>query len=179
MRYVGFVALLLLSGCSKQTKNQKKKTRVVNAKTVRKSELIIPSTELSALALKQECAFLSEDSSSSKKTKKLSGVEQARQCEARLVDIPVPVATKPCNACIDATGKKMLAYTSTLPVDDVKRFYIEEMERFGWSQDYAFEGQELLLSFRKPQRHCAISVRPTRKNWQRSKNVAINVFVSA
>lgn len=174
--YLSCVALLFLSGCEKQIGRDKKKVRVIDAKRVRKTELIIPSTELSALSCKEgECAFLL----SSKAPRKISSEEQARQFEARLIDIPIPIASKATDVCTDSGGCKQLAYSSPLSFEEIKKFYIQEMERFGWQQEYVFEGNELLLNFTKPQRFCAVSVRPTRKTWERSKNVKINVFVSA
>jgi hypothetical protein len=173
--YLSCVTLLLLSGCGKQT-GKNKKVRVIDAKRVRRTELIIPSTELSALSCKQdECAF---SRTTFKAPRKISSKEQARQFEARLVDIPIPVASTATHACADSGGCKLLAYSSTLSAEEIKKFYIQEMERFGWQQEYLFEGNELLLNFKKPQRFCSVSVRPTKKTWERSKSVSINLFVS-
>lgn len=166
---------MFLPGCVQQS--GKKKVRVVNAKRIRKAELIIPSTELSALSCQQDkCAF---SDISSKKMRKISSKEQARQIEARLIDIPIPVTSVATGASVDSRGAKLLVYSSTLSSDNIKEFYIQEMERFGWQKEDVFEGAELLLQFKKPQRVCSVSVRPTKKTWNRSKNVLINVFVSA
>lgn len=176
-RLVGCLCtLLLFSGCVK-TQKKEKKTRIVHTNRQGQNSLIIPSKELSALSEQSEsCAFVL--SSKSKKRKKLSAREQAQQIEARLVDVPIPVAVKPIAVSFSDRGNKLLSYISTLPAQEIKKFYIQEMERFGWKQEYYFEGDEMLLSFKKPDRFCSVSVRPTRKSWDKSKNVLLNVFVS-
>lgn len=168
--------LVLFSGCVK-TQKKEKKVRIVHASKQGQNRLIMPSKELSALSEQSEpCAFVL--SSQTKKSKKLSAKEQAKQIEARLVDVPIPVSVKPMAVSFGDRGTKLLSYSSTLPAQDIKKFYIQEMERFGWRQEYYFEGEEMLLSFKKPDRFCSVSVRPTRKNWDKSKNVLLNVFVS-
>lgn len=168
--------LLFFSGCVK-VERKIKKTRIVQTNRQGQNRLIIPSKELSALSDQSEpCAFVLP--SKAKKHKKLSAREQAQQIEARLVDVPIPVAVKPVDVSFSDRGNKLLSYNSTLSATEIKKFYIQEMERFGWKQEYYFEGNEILLSFKKPDRFCAVSVRPTRKSWDRSKNVLLNVFVS-
>ncbi|MFT6765810.1 MAG: hypothetical protein ACJAZS_000704 [Alteromonas naphthalenivorans] len=168
-------AVLLFSGCGVPQK--KEKTRIVNANKKSKSRLIMPSKELSALSEQSDsCAFILP--AQSKKSKQLSIKEQIQQVEARLVDVPIPVSVRPAAISHDDRGYKLLSYESSLPSAEIKKFYIQEMERFGWRQEYYFEGQELLLSFKKPDRFCSISVRPTRASWDRSKNVLLNIFVS-
>ena len=167
--------VLLFAGCAQQ--NKKQKPRIVHTHKKSSGLLIIPTKELSVLSDTSDTyAFLLP--SKTKKIKKLSAKEQVRQIEARLVDIPIPVSVKPVSVSLGDRGCKLLSYTSTMSVKEIKRFYIQEMERFGWRQEYYFEGQELLLSFKKPDRFCSISVRPTRKNWDTSKNVLLNLFVS-
>lgn len=169
-------ALVFLSGCVKK-QSKKNKARIVQANVQGQNRLIMPSKELSALSEQSDrCAFVLPHTS--KKVKKLSAKEQIRQLEARLVDVPVPVSVTPHAVSFGDRGAKLISYTSILPVQDIKKFYIQEMERFGWKQEYYFEGNELLLSFKKPDRFCSVSVRPTRKNWNTSKNVRLHLFVS-
>ena len=176
-RLVCYLSILLLfSGCAK-TQKKEKKPRIVHANRQGQNRLIMPSRELSALSEQSEpCAFVL--SSQDKKRKKISIKEQAKQIEARLVDVPIPVAVKPMAVSFGDRATKLLSYNSELSAKEIKKFYIQEMERFGWKQEYYFEGDEMLLSFKKPDRFCSVSVRPTRKNWNKSKNVLLNIFVS-
>lgn len=168
-------AILFFSGCVQAQK--KEKIRIVHTNRQGQNRLIMSSKELSALPEQSEpCAFVL--SSKTKKRKKLSAKEQAQQIEARLVDVPIPVAVKPMAVSFSDRGNKLLSYNSALSAKEIKKFYIQEMERFGWKQEYYFEGDEMLLSFKKPDRFCSVSVRPTRKSWDRSKNVLLNLFVS-
>jgi hypothetical protein len=168
-------AILFFTGCG--TLKQSKKTRILLTHKKGQNRLIMPSKELSALSAKSDtCAFVLP--TKLKKIKKLSLNDQIQQIEARLVDVPIPVSVKPVSISLDDRGYKLLSYISILSFPEIKKFYIQEMERFGWRQEYYFEGQELLLSFKKPDRFCSISVRPTHASWDRSKNVLLNVFVS-
>ena len=167
-------ALLFFSGCVKAQK--KERTRIVHINSQGQDQLIIPSKELSARSEQSEqCAFIL---SSMKKSIKVSSKEQVEQVEARLIDVPIPVFVEPVSVSYGDRGTKLISYISTLSSKEIKKFYIQEMERFGWRQEYYFEGEEILLSFKKPDRFCSVSVRPTRKIWDKSKNVFLKIFVS-
>lgn len=170
-------AVLIFSGCV-QPQQKKEKQRIVESKRQDSNRLIMPSKELSALSEQSErCAFVLPFTKK-RAPKKLSAKEQAYQIEARLVDIPIPVSVTPMAVSFGDRGNKLLSYTSSLSASEIKKFYIQEMERFGWKQEYYFEGDEVLLSFKKPDRFCSVSVRPERKSWDTSKRVQLHVFVS-
>ncbi len=170
------VVLCVFTGCVQQGSQQKNK-RTVHA--TQQTTLVTPSTELSAQSHEDECAFFSSTPRRSKKRSHCSAAELVKQYEARLFDVPVLVTSVAKRGCVDEQGKKMLEYTSKTPVDDVKNFYMQEMERFGWQQEYIFEGNELLLHFKKPQRFCSISIRPVGRSFASSKRISITLFVSA
>ncbi len=107
----------------------------------------------------------------SKKMRSYQGshIDLIRQQEAKLTDIPPPLQARPLTAyCLPAENKEpdsvTLGYQSTMSVDEIKTFYVQEMERLGWQQMGLFTGRELLLSFEKPERLCTISIRPGAHN---------------
>lgn len=180
MHFFVFCILILsvFTGCVKQKGHKKDKflQRVIN-----QTAFITPSTELSAQSKKDECAFLLSKRRQrySIKRSTYSAAELVKQYEARLYDIPVLVTAVAKRGYNDDQGRKMLEYTSDISLVDIKNFYIQEMERFGWQQEYMFEGHELLFHFKKSQRSCFISIRPSRKFFASSKRFSILLFISA
>ena len=114
--------------------------------------------------------------------KKLALVcECARQQEAKLVDIPVPLNVKPVSDFfydehIDSEDSSMLAYTTDQPLDEIAGFYRQEMERQGWRCCTFFSGLEYLMHFTKPKRFCSISLRP-HAGKTRGKCVKSGIFI--
>ncbi len=117
---------------------------------------------------------VAHDKAKSKKTrrhiaKKLdvssdAGIDMIRQLEAKLTDIPLPVSCTPLPEYYNTTSERVvLGYRTPLSVDEAGSFYINEMERLGWWCGKQFSGYETLLSFEKPDRVCAVSIRPNRK----------------
>jgi hypothetical protein len=99
------------------------------------------------------------------RAKKLT-LERARQRQAQLVDIPVPLNVKPLPDFFvqgSATSHQAcsLGYTVELSTDQVLSFYQQEMERHGWRlMASGRAGQEALEYFVKPDRFCSVSIRP-------------------
>jgi len=85
-------------------------------------------------------------------------------CEAKLVDIPMPLGAQVERAVdSDETGEGgciFLACRVQLCVDELERFYLQQMELMGWQQTHLFCGPERLINFEKPDKQCAISMRP-------------------
>ncbi len=93
-------------------------------------------------------------------------IDVMRQQEAKLSDIPIPIFSEPISKhCIkpDTPDAIILGYHCTLSINELKDFFNQEMERFGWRYGSQFEGHELLLNYEKPDRVCMISLRPKRK----------------
>jgi len=101
-----------------------------------------------------------------------SGEEQSspdfsfiREQEARLMDIPLPLDGEALPAYFlenkDSFPTTSLAYQSSVPRADLLVFYKEEMERFGWKKKSESDLLEVFLYFEKPERFCAISLRPS------------------
>lgn len=168
--------LCVFTGCVQQRGQQKSK---ILSRTIQQTTLVTPSTELSAQSKRDECAFLSPKRQRHSRKRSTSSVELVKQYEARLYDVPVLVTAVAKRGYSDDQGRKMLEYRSSAPLSEVKNFYIQEMERFGWQQEFMFEGHELLLHFKKPQRFCSISIRPVGASFVSSKRLALHLFVSA
>ena len=93
--------------------------------------------------------------------KNFSPIDEIKRQEAKLTDIPIPVASKPIKEyCSSENGTIILGYHSSVSIEDLISFYQHEMERFGWEYGAQLKGNEVLLNFEKPNRVCSISIRP-------------------
>jgi len=82
--------------------------------------------------------------------------------EARLADIAIPFGAQLLNQYADSTkqhNETVLGYVTTMLVADVASFYIEQMERLGWSCASHIRGYEQLLLFERPERSCSVVIR--------------------
>lgn len=95
------------------------------------------------------------------KKKSFDAVDIERQ-EAALLDIAIPPFQQrlPLYAEDQFTGQVVLGYYSDCKLEDQRKFFHEQMERYGWNLRREFKGPELLLEFEKPTRSCAVSIRP-------------------
>lgn len=59
-----------------------------------------------------------------------------------------------------AAERIMLGYENMMPAHALYDFYVQEMERLGWQQEYTFSGPEFFLLFSRPGTLTAISIRP-------------------
>jgi len=82
--------------------------------------------------------------------------------EAALLDIAIPPYQErlPLFSEDQYTGQVVLGYYSDCKAEDQRKFFHEQMERYGWNLRREFKGPELLLEFEKPTRSCAVSIRP-------------------
>lgn len=97
--------------------------------------------------------------------------------EARLVDVPFPLdANFLGEESEDLTKDYLDSFTvqTDLSLQDITRFYEQEMERLGWKTvfigDHSLrsgiqtEAQELNFLYEKPCKYCLISARPASSN---------------
>ncbi len=100
-------------------------------------------------------------SSQDHKKKSFNQIDIERQ-EAALLDIAIPHYQERLPLfCEDQyTGQVVLGYYSDCNSEDQRKFFHEQMERYGWNLRREFKGPELLLEFEKPTRSCAVSIRP-------------------
>lgn len=101
-----------------------------------------------------------------------------QECEARLMDIPVPVQTKLFAGEVDQKGGVLVEYESLAAFDTIACFYRQEMERVGWHKKYVFEStQHLFYHFVKPDGVCYVQVvKRGAKGWFSSEKVIIQVL---
>jgi len=117
----------------------------------------------------------------SRKKKLALACERAREQEAKLVDIPVPLNVKPvsdffCDEHVGSTDSSMLAYTTDQSLDEIADFFKQGMERHGWRCRTSFSGLEHLMHFTKPKRFCSISLR-SHAGKTRGKRANSGIFI--
>lgn len=100
-----------------------------------------------------------------RKEREVLMLERAREQQAKLVDIPVPLNVDPISDFFESEAPEpsqglTLGYYTEMSVDDVMKFYQQEMERHGWRLLADASGPELLANFIKPGRFCSVSIRP-------------------
>lgn len=95
-------------------------------------------------------------------------IDVIRQQEAKLSDIPIPISSQPipeyCVQNVMVPHQVTLGYECTLGADELVKFFNQEMERHGWRYVSQFSGHEWLMHYEKPNRVCAISLRPIQEN---------------
>lgn len=115
--------------------------------------------------------------------KKPSNVQENKLIEqiAKLDDIPFPCQasfiSSPFSA--ESTEQKIIKFYTQMSLALVINFYRQNMEFFGWKEDISYNDENLLayheeglLSFKKPDRWCIVSIRP-----QNKKNTLVVVFI--
>lgn len=159
--------LFLLTGCSLQKKKNVPKKMIVTPGVISSGKLIIAHTDLKKSHKRDTAAF-----------KKSESLFQVIKCvEARLSDIPSPLAVKSIAASDDGHGCYTLVYQTSLSFAECKKFYLQEMERAGWHKGACFESEEFLCSFKKNSSSCILSVRPATTRWALSYPATIHISV--
>jgi len=175
-RLLGLFAVVVLSGCTHQVGQEREgEGMTCNVATVSRDLLVIPTTQ--KLPSSKHATIHESLAPQVLVQMPLSFLENVQRCEAQMSDVPVPVVAKPVGVSCGTSGGTMLAYECSLSKKDLVQFYTQEMERLGWQQVVEFSGDEVLLTFKKPGRFCTACVRPTRKSWERSKKLALHLFV--
>jgi len=104
-------------------------------------------------------------------------LERAAERQAQLVDVPVPLNVKPlpdffAQDSVASHETFALGYTAELSMNEVVKFYQQEMERHGWRvMASGAAGKETLHYFVKPDRFCSVSIRPQLGKSKRKKEV--------
>lgn len=85
-------------------------------------------------------------------------------CEARLVDVPFPLAVTPreLGIIVDDHSNQdvIIEFKTALSRDELGGFYHKEMEQYGWKElSICNAVDEQLLLFEKPFKFCIISIR--------------------
>lgn len=173
-RLLILLVVTIFSGCINRADQEELKGMTCNVATASRDLLVIPTTQ----KLPSSNSIVHESlAQQSLVQKPLSFSENVQQCEAQMADIAVPVVAKARGVSCDANGGTMIAYECVLSKIELIQFYRQEMERLGWQQVVEFSGDEVLLTFKKPGRFCTACIRPTRKTWDKSKKLALYLFV--
>jgi len=94
-------------------------------------------------------------------------------CEARLIDVPIPLGAHLTQTTDDGEGNSFISYRTTMSTTELEQFYLQQMEQMGWQQAIVFRGPEQLIIFERPDRKSAVSLRP------HSDGVVSNVTIFA
>ncbi len=119
---------------------------------------------------------VSRSSDHKKKSYDQSDIERQ---EAALLDIAIPSYQQrlPLFSEDQYTGQVVLGYCSDCNPEDQRKFFHDQMERYGWNLRREFKGPELLLEFEKPTRSCAVSIRPRTSFFGKSTGTDIVIYV--
>lgn len=111
--------------------------------------------------------------------KKLFDLLDIERQEAALLDIAIPSYQERLPLfCEDLyTGQVVLGYHSDCELEDHRKFFHEQMERYGWNLRREFKGPELFLEFEKPTRSCAVSIRPRTTYFGKPHGTDIVIYV--
>lgn len=95
-------------------------------------------------------------------SKKIVTFELARQQEAMLVDVPLPLYDE--RIITESNGQTesetlVLGYKSPLSKPEAIDFFVHQMERYGWQNSVCFDGYQALLQFESPDRYCTVSIK--------------------
>lgn len=175
VRHYFVFILLLLQGCvHPPLQEEKKEPLVCNTRNVSSASLILSSDQVVNLNVLDD-SHLSSFTSSEATCDSLFLDPQS--CEARLTDIAIPLLAdaQMASCSLDGAGMHLL-YKTVMPLPELISFYKNEMEQSGWLLDFIFEGNEILMSYRKPSRFCVISLRPTKKTWFTSRYTLLSVL---
>lgn len=97
--------------------------------------------------------------------------DTVRQKEAKLSDVPILIDAEPIETCYGSAPPKnntiILGYRSTMALEDIRMFYMQEMDHWGWKNVAMFDGFETLLNFQKPNKFCSISIRSCSCDFQK------------
>lgn len=91
-----------------------------------------------------------------------------QQLEARSKDIPVSLHFEPViSRAQQLENGSIQVFETKETIEQITTFYTHGMEREGWQNLFVLKGDnEVMLSFEKPSRYCAISI----SSFNQSKN---------
>lgn len=98
--------------------------------------------------------------------------------ELALIDIPLPLYDEIIALPFgEQKGVEDLvfAYKTPLSEQEVSKFFLDQMERYGWKHLITFNHAELLMQFESPDRYCTVSVRRSPSN---DDSLLLYIFVS-
>jgi len=82
--------------------------------------------------------------------------------EVALINIPLPLYDEiiVLNSYDEnETNDLVFAYKTSLSKEEIGKFFLDQMERYGWKHLITFNHVESLMQFESPDRYCTVSVR--------------------
>ena len=175
---ISFSLCLFLYGCD-SSKKVLEETDLDNVKLIKSSRYVHAFYNQQETGLKDKKSGNSYDGHNSSKysSSKQNAALTNDIIQARLSDIPTLFDAQLIRSS-DHNGVYYLEYKTALPYQQVMNFYKDEMESCGWLQQMSHSADEVLMLFKKAGRSCIISLRPVKKDWQRSKEIKIILVIS-
>lgn len=166
----------LLPGCGFTTKNVKKSS----PSSPDGDSIFAPISEESVRS-DMRAHYNTDNDSSAKDDPSMSFLQLSRkekknfiknrilEKEARLVDVPLLLGAEPLEEYfLDGEGSyahSELGYDVDYSKKELEQFFLEGMEREGWTLSTYASGVESFLYFVKPNRFCLISIRPKKSRY--------------
>lgn len=166
-----FIFIFFFTGCGFKKKSSQKTPAIINQGGLSKKDFIIRSFKDSSLK-KEEEKIPKVQSSEPELTQ-----DTIEWVEGQLSDIPSLLLSKPIDASRDAYGRCSIVYETSQSSEEIKKFYLKEMERTGWKKEAQFEGPDFLYSFKKDTDVCIISIRHHAHYWGVLYSTTIHVYV--
>jgi len=180
--YVFVMGCGFLGGCKQQQKKKQNTPIVISSEAKNNKRMfIMPSQALVVSHKKNKNKKRGLSSSASICRKNINiGVFSLtpQECEARMMDIPVPIHAQLVSGDSDQKGGTCVMYTTTAALDTVICFYKQEMERMGWQKLYTFESAHYsLFHFSRPDGVCYVIVSEQGlRSWWSKKITSIHVI---
>lgn len=166
---VTFIFIFFFTGCSFKKKSFQKTPTIINQGVLSKKDFIVHSFKDTPLKTKPSLNVQGN---------KFESIQETIQwVEAQLSDIPSLLLSKAIDASRDAYGQYGIVYQTSQSFEEIKKFYLQEMERTGWKKEASFEGSDLLYLFKKEGTLCIISIRQCSHYWGVFYTTTIHVYV--
>jgi len=168
---ITFIFIFFFTGCCFKKKSSQKTPTIINQGALSKKDFIIRSFKESSSKEQEE--KLSKIRSSQPESRQ----DTIQWVEGQLSDIPSLLLSKPIDASRDAYGRCSIVYQTSQSPDEIKQFYLKEMERTGWKKEAQFEAPDFLYSFKKDTDVCIVSIRHHAHYWGVLYSTTIHVYV--
>ena len=101
------------------------------------------------------------------------------EIEAKLMDIPTLIGCSliDSGSHFDDCDQLMVSWLCIQNEAQIKEFYLQEMERFGWLLGVQIQGVEHTVLFEKPKKVCIISIRPLIQSAKSSFTCLVHISV--
>lgn len=168
--------LFFLAGCLRQQKEHSGMQCEVG--NIQRNILITP-TEHPFLSSSENSVSNLVNSLPATLHNQLSKEDSFKQCQVLFEDVAVPIIAVAVQVNCEQSGAVHMVYHVTMELSELILFLTNQMEQFGWRQMIGLQSAECLYTFVKPDRFCAISIRPLKKDFKASQKVQLIYFISS